>query len=357
MSIEIDIVKKVSNFTLNVKFEAENERLGLLGASGCGKTITLKCIAGIMKPDSGRIVINSRTVFDSSKNINLPPQLRRTGYLFQQYALFPTMTVRQNLEIVLHHCSKVERKQRVDEMLEKLRLEDFSNQKPSQLSGGQQQRTAMGRMLVSSPEIIMLDEPLSALDSFLRLTVETELMEILANFDGTILFVSHNRDEVYRICQRMLILQDGNVVTFGTTEELFHNPKTLAAARLTGVKNIAPAFQVDDRKINVPDWGLVLETEQEIPRGTIHVAIRAHHIREAQRDEAINCFDFNVVRKQSEPFRIQEHLTLVTENTTQHVPLIRLISGAQDPIFPASKTSIIRRMCIPSKFVMVLKNC
>ncbi|MDR2756570.1 MAG: ATP-binding cassette domain-containing protein [Planctomycetaceae bacterium] len=356
MSLEVNITKKLAHFTLNVSFCTENECLGLLGASGCGKSITLKCIAGVVQPDSGFIVINGRTVFDSKRKINLPPQKRRTGFLFQQYALFPTMTVRENVEIVLRRFAKPQRKQCTDEILEKLRLREFSHQKPSQLSGGQQQRVAMARMLVSSPEVIMLDEPFSALDSFLRLAVETELVEMLSLFSGTILFVSHNRDEIYRLCRRMLILQDGTTAAFGATPELFRNPETLAAARIIGIKNIASAVVVGLRKINVPDWGMILETSQDIPDGTHYVAIRAHHIREAQPNESVNCFDFNVARKQNEPFRVQEMLTLASESGQTKTPLIRFISGAQDPFFSSQETHTIRRLCIPSSHLVLLKE-
>ncbi|MDR2438260.1 MAG: ATP-binding cassette domain-containing protein [Planctomycetaceae bacterium] len=356
MSLEVNITKKLAHFTLNVSFRTENECLGLLGASGCGKSITLKCIAGIVQPDSGFIVINGRTVFDSKRKINLPPQKRRTGLLFQQYALFPTMTVRENVEIVLRHRAKPQRKQETDKILEKLRLCEFSRQKPSQLSGGQQQRVAIARMLVSSPEVIMLDEPFSALDSFLRLAVETELAEILSSFSGTILFVSHNRDEIYRLCRRMLILQDGTTAAFGTTPEIFCHPETLAAARLIGIKNIAPAFAVNIRKINVPDWGVILETNQDIPDGTNYVAIRAHHIREAQTDETVNCFNFNVARKQNEPFRVQEMLTLTPESGQTKTPLIRFISGSQDPFFSSQEIHTVRRLCIPSSHLILLKG-
>ncbi|MDR1493979.1 MAG: ATP-binding cassette domain-containing protein [Planctomycetaceae bacterium] len=363
----MDIVKKHPHFTLEIHFRAENERLGLLGASGCGKSMTLKCIAGILTPDSGRIVINGKTVFDSRQKINVPPRLRHTGYLFQHYAIFPTMTVRENMAIVLRRLPKLEQKRQIDEMLEKMRLQDVGERKPAQLSGGQQQRAAMGRMLVSSPEIILLDEPLSALDSFLSLAVEAELTEMLANFGGTILFVSHNRDEIYRICQRIVVLDRGKIAAFGTTEELFRNPGTLAAARLTGVKNIAPAFAAGIRKIHVPAWGITLETECEAPSEMTHAAIRAHHIREALDNETTNCFDFYVQRKQSEPFKIQEYLTTVSpmiapENYSvcvkpyERLPLIRLISGAHDPIFTPEKTGLWKRLCLPPKYVMLLQE-
>ncbi|MDR1925912.1 MAG: ATP-binding cassette domain-containing protein [Planctomycetaceae bacterium] len=350
----------MSNYTLRVSFNASSERLGLLGASGCGKSITLKCIAGIVQPDSGRIVSNGRVFFDSVVKINLPPQERHIGLLFQQYALFPTMTVRENMEIVLKNkgITRHERNEQVDKMIERFRLSEFVNLRPYQLSGGQQQRAAMSRMLISSPELIMLDEPFSALDSFLRYAVEAELMEMLETFAGTILFVSHNRDEIYRICERMLILQDGKTAAFGTTKELFRNPGTLAAARLTGVKNIAKAVATNEGKVKVADWGLELQTDKEIPNGEIYAAIRAHHIREVLPNETVNCFDFDIVRKQSEPFRIQELLTLSTKhdhlenNNTKIKPLVRLISGAQDPIFkPQDKTT---KLCLPPNNIMIL---
>jgi molybdate transport system ATP-binding protein len=367
VSVEVDIVKRFRNFTLEVSFKAGEERLGVLGASGCGKSITLRCIAGVMQPDSGRIVISGRVVFDSKRRINLPPQLRRTGLLFQQYALFPTMTVRDNLAIVAGRMPREERRCRVDEMMDKFRLVQFADQKPSQLSGGQQQRVAMARIFISLPDVIMLDEPLSALDSFLRVTVESELIEELELFGGTVLFVSHDRDEVYRICERMLILQNGKIAGFGTTADLFHNPITLAAARLTGVKNIAIAKAVGECLAEVPDWGLRLKTKEVLPAGKFFIGIRAHHIRETLPMESVNCFEFNVVRNQSEPFRIKEILTVamnnsVTKNNESEkisatkVPLIRFISGSQAPIFPQQEFTITQHLCLPPEHLMILSD-
>jgi ABC-type sulfate/molybdate transport systems ATPase subunit len=154
----------------------------------------------------------------------------------------------------------------------------------------------------------------------------------------------------------MLILQDGTMAALGTTSELFRNPETLATARLIGIKNIAPAFVTGIRKINVPDWGFILETNQDIPDGTNYVAIRAHHIREAQSGETVNCFDFNVARKQNEPFRVQEMLTLTPEFGQTKTPLIRFISGAQDPFFSTQEIHTVRRLCIPSSHLVFLKG-
>ena len=153
--LEVSFRKKLATFTLDVSFSAGAECMGLLGASGCGKSMTLKCIAGIETPDSGRIVLNGRVLFDSEKRINLPPQQRKVGYLFQQYALFPTMTIRKNLELVLRNLPRKERRERAAAMLERMHLSAEADRKPDRLSGGQQQRAAIGRMLLSSPEIVM----------------------------------------------------------------------------------------------------------------------------------------------------------------------------------------------------------
>jgi len=183
MSVYVKIKKSFGNFVLDTEFEAENEILALLGASGSGKSMTLKCIAGIVKPDMGRIVVDGVTLFDSEKKINLSPQERHVGLLFQNYALFPNMTVEQNLCAVIKSCGRgKDTKEKLDTLLESFYLTGLENHYPVQLSGGQQQRVALARMMASDPKIIMLDEPLSALDSYLRWQVEKELTEILEKY-------------------------------------------------------------------------------------------------------------------------------------------------------------------------------
>lgn len=304
MSLTVDIVKKYREFTLAVQFQAENERLGLLGASGCGKSVTLKCIAGIENPDEGFIAIDGRTVFDSKRGINLPPQQRGTGYLFQHYALFPTMTVGRNLDIVLraHGVDRRTRGVRIDEILTKLRMESFLNRMPSQLSGGQQQRAAMARMLITDPDILMLDEPLSALDSFLRHEIEDQLMEMLEEFAGTVLFVSHSRDEIFRICSRLAVLDKGHVSTIGETQQVFRNPETVSAARLTGCKNIEKACSEGVDSLYVPAWNIRLKTLGPVPPGTTHVGVRAHHVLPVESLDTVNAFAGHVDKVIREPF-------------------------------------------------------
>ena len=205
MSLDVRIKKSFGDYTLDVAFAGGDETLGFLGASGCGKSLTLRCIAGIVKPDKGRIVLDGRVLFDSAQHIDLPPQQRGVGLLFQNYALFPNMTVEQNILCGLNaEKDRAARKARCAEMLRAMRLEELAGRRPAELSGGQQQRTALARILAGRPRILMLDEPFSALDSYLREAVESEVGSLLAGFDGTALLVTHNRDEAYRLCPEMV---------------------------------------------------------------------------------------------------------------------------------------------------------
>ena len=204
MALSVDIRKALGNFHLAVQFDAGDETLALLGASGCGKSVTLKCIAGILTPDEGHIELDGVTLYDSASRINLPPQRRQVGYLFQQYALFPNMTVRQNIAAAVR--DKARRQTEVAEKLRQFRLEAVADQKPGQLSGGQQQRCALARILASEPTAILLDEPFSALDSYLKYQLELELAETLGGFPGTVLWVSHDRGEVFRNCRRVCVV-------------------------------------------------------------------------------------------------------------------------------------------------------
>ena len=291
MSILVDIHKKLGSFSLNVSFCGDNGILALLGASGCGKSITLKCIAGIVTPDSGHIEVDGRVLFDSEKRINLPPQKRRVGYLFQQYALFPNMTVEQNIATGMHGAKKEERTEKTESFIATMRLEGLNKKYPAQLSGGQQQRVALARILASAPEAILLDEPFSALDSYLKWQLETELSDLLKNFGGTVVWVSHDRDEVYRNCDKICVLDNGTSGKVETVKELFKNPATVSAAQLTGCKNFAAFTAKDDGKIYVPEWEVSLNTEAKLKPGQGYIGIRAHfiHLTPMPGDNTINC--------------------------------------------------------------------
>ena len=307
MSLEVNITKKLDGFTLHANFAARSTATAILGASGCGKSMTLRCIAGIVKPDAGRIVLDGRVLFDSAQHIDLPPQQRGVGLLFQNYALFPNMTVEQNVLCGLKaEKDKAARKARCAEMLQAMRLESLAKRYPAQLSGGQQQRTALARILVGRPKILMLDEPFSALDSYLREEVEGEVGSLLSNFDGTALLVTHDRDEAYRLCREMIVMDSGEVLRAGTTKEVFADPRRLTAARLTGCKNILPCVRVDEHHVRLTGWERELTVALPVPEGCCAVGIRAHDFAPEAVDgenrmpvqvgaSSENPFDWNVI--------------------------------------------------------------
>ncbi len=272
MSLKVNIKKRLGNFNLDVAFETERGVFAILGASGCGKSMTLKCIAGIETPDEGRIELNGRILYDSAKKINLTPQKRRVGYMFQDYALFPNMTVEQNIKAGM---GKHPEEEKVRSYINRFRLEGMEKHYPAQLSGGQKQRVAMARMIASEPDILLLDEPFSALDSYLKWELEQEMRDMLAEVQKPVLFVSHNRDEVYRLCSMVSCIDHGKMEVIEKTKEFFHNPKTKTAAVLSGCKNISAAEIVDNNHIKALGWGITL-CVSEIPEETKAVGIRAH---------------------------------------------------------------------------------
>lgn len=272
MSLKVNIKKRLGNFNLDVAFETERGVFAILGASGCGKSMTLKCIAGIETPDEGRIELNGRVLYDSAKKINLTPQKRRVGYMFQDYALFPNMTVEQNIKAGM---GKHPEEEKVRSYINRFRLEGMEKHYPAQLSGGQKQRVAMARMIASEPDILLLDEPFSALDSYLKWELEHEMRDMLAEVQKPVLFVSHNRDEVYRLCSMVSCIDHGKMEVIEKTKEFFHNPKTKTAAVLSGCKNISAAEIVDNNHIKALGWGITL-CVSEIPEETKAVGIRAH---------------------------------------------------------------------------------
>lgn len=292
MALSVDIQKQLGDFRLGVQFHVEDGPLALLGASGCGKSVTLRCIAGTLTPDEGRIVLDNTVLYDSAAGINLPPQRRRTGYLFQQYALFPNMTARQNIAAVIR--DRAGRRARTDELLRRFRLEDAAELRPRQLSGGQQQRTALARILAAEPRAILLDEPLSALDSFLRRQLELELAETLDRFPGTVLWVSHDRGEAFRNCRRVCVLEAGHSQEVRTLEELFRRPDTEAAARLSGCENFVDVLPAGTA-VEIPDWGVTLECRRPVPESVRRAGIRARHVLPAEPG-AENALPCRVVR-------------------------------------------------------------
>lgn len=225
-------------FMLSISFEMENELVVVFGPSGSGKTTLFKCISGITEPDDGNITVDGKVYYNKDKKINLPIQKRNLGYVFQKYTLFPHMNVRKNIECGLKGWEKEDREERIREMLSLLRIEELETRYPSQLSGGQNQRVALARALAPKPEILLLDEPFSALDMEIR----TELAEKIKNFQNKIgiplLFITHNLEEAFLLADKILVLHGGKAQQFGTPEEILLHPKNRNVAKLVGVSNI-----------------------------------------------------------------------------------------------------------------------
>ena len=332
MSLQVDIRKDLGGFRLDVKFEAESGVTCLLGASGCGKSMTLKCIAGIEKPDEGHIELDGRELYDSEAKIDLPPQQRRVGYLFQNYALFPNMTVRQNILCGL--CREKDRagkERRLREMLKMLQLEGLENHRPHQLSGGQQQRAALARILVSDPQLLLLDEPFSALDGHLRDALKIELRDLLVQFGGAVLMVTHDRTEAYNMAARIAVMDKGSFLTLRPTKELFADPGSVQAAVITGCKNIAAARRIDEHTVEVPEWGVCLETKQCVGDGLCAVGIRAHYFNVSSQQ---NRFPVRFVEEMEEPFETTLQFRFAAQRDDSPAVWWRVTKDRRPGVFP-----------------------
>lgn len=334
MSLFVDIEKKLGDFTLRVQFEAGDETLALFGASGCGKSMTLKCIAGVETPDRGRIVCGDTVFFDSERKIDLPPQKRRVGFLFQSYALFPNMTVRQNVSAGVRTLRGAAREERVEKVLRTMRIAHIANQYPRTLSGGEQQRTALARILVNEPQLLLLDEPFSALDSHLRFELEREVGAISRSFGKTALLVSHDRGEVFRLCDSIAVMHAGEVELVDTKSAVFENPRTKNAALLTHCRNISRIELLGEDRIRALDWGVELTVTRDFTLAR-YVAIRPHNIALGSEENAVRC---RLVQAVNEPFSAA--LTLVTEDggeifwETDKATCARAMAGEVNISFP-----------------------
>lgn len=306
MSLSVSIKKSFPAFTLDVDIEAGNETIGWLGESGCGKSLTMRCIAGIETPDEGKIVVNGKTFFEREAGkrptVNLSPQERKTALLFQNYMLFPNLTVAENVAAGIDRkLPKEERNAQVDAELKRFGLDGFGKRYPSQLSGGQQQRVALARMLAAKPDILMLDEPFSALDAHLKGVLEQNLAGPFETFHGTILYVSHDIDEALRFCDRIAVIEKGHVMEVSTGNNLVNNPQSAASIRLSGCKNTTPAHRIDDRRVFLPAWGIEVDTDKPAPENLIYMGVRAFFLERAEKPGR-NTYRVRVVRTSDSRF-------------------------------------------------------
>jgi len=309
-TLDVDVQKSLNGFTLSVQLQAGRGAVGLLGASGAGKSMTLRLIAGVLTPDRGRVVLNQRVLFDGAARRNISPANRRIGVVFQDYALFPHMTVAENIAFGLHRLNEPDRKARVRQQMERMRITELAGRYPKEISGGQRQRVAMARCMAIEPFALLLDEPFAALDPHLRRQMEEQLRETLRSYNGVVIFVTHDMEEAFRFCSELVVLEAGRVIASGPKQALFEQPRLVVTARLTGCKNIAAARQIDTQRIAVPAWECELALPAP-PKAEIgHVGYRSHHFRLQQSAGGENVFSCWLTETSEAPHEMTLYLRL-----------------------------------------------
>lgn len=303
--LEVDIKKDFGKFKLSSKFSNNKNVLGILGASGSGKSLSLKAIAGIVRPDSGRIVLNGRVLFDSEKKINVKTKDRKVGYLFQDYALFPNMTVYENIKTGFRE-KRDDMEELIEKKLEELHIKHIKNSPITTISGGEKQRVALARILVNKPEILLLDEPFSAIDSFLKWSIELEIRKLIEKYQIPTLFVSHDRDEIYRMCDEIVIMKDGKSEPKKKSKDLFKNPQSLAAAKLSGCKNFSCIEKINktggDCLYKAKAWDLSLYFKNKDEKNLI--GIRGHDVKISPQKQGENSYELEVISVIEEVFEM-----------------------------------------------------
>ena len=310
MDFFVAVKKKFNGFQLDVKLQSQEDVIGILGASGSGKSMLLRCIAGLVKPDEGKIIINGKTFFDSEKKINLSMRERKVGFLFQNYALFPNMTIEENIAFGLDNLSKIEKETKIAELIKKYSLDGLEKRYPTQISGGQQQRVALARAVAVDPDILLLDEPFSALDVHLRNLMIREMSETLKDFKGLTLFVTHNRDEAYQLCDHIAVFNTGKVEVFGAKDVLFQRPGSLETAKITGCKNLVKASMLTEHRAVIPEWGVELKVNMKIEDEEGYIGVRANYIKIVNNCDNENTFKCWIADESDGPFRISLYLKI-----------------------------------------------
>lgn len=315
--LHVKIKKAFPHFLLDVSFTVEKGITAILGPSGSGKSLTLQCLAGLETPDEGVIALNGRPFFDAVQRVNVKPKERKIGYMFQNYALFPHLTVKQNIAFGLKGKPKAEVEEKVEKMLKNIGLERYKDRYPAELSGGQQQRVALARALIIEPDVLLLDEPFSAVDPYMKETLEQQLLTFIKeHFTGVALLVTHNLEEADRLCDRWIIYDKGSVIQSGAKEELLARPVNVTVARMLGYKNIFPVAN-----IRPVDQGVIavigdneLFMKDTSPASFDFVAIHYDHLMFVER-ELINTFDYDIVQTKTRMNVVEATIE------TKHFPL------------------------------------
>jgi molybdate transport system ATP-binding protein len=281
--LDFDFEYRLNGFTLTPALTTERGVTALYGPSGAGKSLTLLCLVGLRRPVRGWVRLNGRTLFDAMTGIHVPPHLRRMALVFQEYALFPHMTVARNLAYGLRGITRTDARDRVHAMLRILRLEGFAHRYPGELSGGQRQRVALGRGLIVQPELLLLDEPFSALDQMERERLRTEVLELLQGFGGSTILVTHNLQEAYLMARQIAVIDSGRILQIGPRDELLQHPRDRRVAQHVGATNIFEgAVTRDDSGSSIIAWhGEQLAFSGALPPTgpDVEFCIRPEHVR------------------------------------------------------------------------------
>jgi molybdate transport system ATP-binding protein len=314
--LEVSLRKSLPGFTLDVEWSADDGVAALFGPSGAGKTLTLQCLAGLVRPDAGRIVLNGQVLFDAAAGIDVPPQRRHVGYVFQGYALFPHLTVRDNVGFGLRDRNRADRARRVDEVLARLGLGPLAERRPRELSGGQRQRVALGRALATDPALLLLDEPLSALDLPLRQALRDELRAVLTDWGIAAVLVTHDLGEAYRLGDRIVVYEEGRVIQAAPRAELLWQPASRSVARIMGIRNLMQGvtLKATADRIQFRWRGQVLEavnspTRSYLPTPDSPLAfyIRPEYVR--------------LIRKDRDRVDVAHHMNLMSGTVVREVDL------------------------------------
>ncbi len=304
MSLSFSASRRLGAFTYEASLEASEEIVVLFGHSGAGKSITLQMIAGLLRPDSGRIVIDGVPAFDSGSRADLPPQRRNVGYVVQDLALFPHMTVAENIAFGLPAGSQ--QRTRVAGLMDLLQLNGLERRRPPSLSGGQQQRVALARALARDTRVLLLDEPFSALDESLRAGLRRELLRLRRELGLTIIFVTHDLREAHLLADRLAVFDAGRILQFDDRETVFRKPHSRRVAELTGVANISTGVVVaaSPGSVSVEVGGLRLNCALPVmvpsPGQEVHVAIRSERVnlrRGRTNESEENLFEATIVEE------------------------------------------------------------
>ncbi|MDW7673109.1 MAG: ABC transporter ATP-binding protein [Bacillota bacterium] len=332
--LKINIEKSFNDFKLKVKLTMGQELMAIMGPSGCGKSMTLRSIAGLLEPDWGQIILNDRVLFKREKGqrhkINVPVQDRKIGYVFQNYALFPHLTVAENVAFGINHFPVDMSTQLVMELLSKMRLIGVENKRPAQLSGGQQQRVALARALILQPEILLLDEPFSAIDGPVRAKLERELLLLLEELKVPTLMVTHNIDEAYRLSEKMAVIVDGEVLQYGPKAEILYQPTCRTVARFTGTKNIFDGVvsKATDQGVNITSTNGEKRMEVEAFN---HIGVTAgEQVAFCIRPKDISFVDTSKPNRQVDPNELIAFISHIITNPDSYTVFAKAFSEPAD---------------------------